>query len=50
MAEPCRKCHGSGWVWCDELDNRAGHDPTALVGLPLIQTSRMLRAAGVKLL
>jgi len=27
----CRKCAGAGWLWCDELDNRAGHDPTALV-------------------
>jgi transposase len=27
----CQKCGGSGWLWCDELHNRAGHDPTALV-------------------
>lgn len=27
----CSKCGGEGWLWCDELDNRAGHDPTALV-------------------
>ena len=28
---PCARCHGAGWCWCDELDNRAGHDPHALV-------------------
>jgi len=28
---PCVRCHGAGWCWCDELDNRAGHDPHALV-------------------
>lgn len=32
------------------LDNIANDDPTALVGLPLIRTARMLRAAGMKLL
>lgn len=32
------------------LDAITSDDPTALIGLPLIQTSRMLRAAGVKLL
>jgi septum formation protein len=32
------------------LDSIHSDDPTALVGLPLIRTSRMLREAGVKLL
>ena len=32
------------------LDSIASDDPTALVGLPLIRTCRMLRAAGVVLL
>ena len=27
----CQKCGGSGWLWCDELRDRAGHDPTVLV-------------------
>jgi septum formation protein len=31
------------------LDSIVNDDPTALVGLPLIRTSRMLRAAGVDL-
>jgi hypothetical protein len=29
--QSCQKCGGNGWLWCDELDNRAGHDPTAMV-------------------
>ena len=28
---PCSRCHGAGWCWCDELDDRAGHDPHTLV-------------------
>lgn len=32
------------------LESIESDDPTALVGLPLIRTARMLRAAGVKLL
>jgi len=24
----CKKCGGNGWVWWNELDNNAGHDPT----------------------
>lgn len=32
------------------LDNIASDDPTALVGLPLIRTARMIRAAGIRLL
>ena len=32
------------------LDSIESDDPTALVGLPLIRTCRMLRAAGVQLL
>jgi len=32
------------------LDAIESDDPTALVGLPLIRTCRMLRAAGVKIL
>jgi septum formation protein len=32
------------------LDSIESDDPSALVGLPLIRTSRMLRAAGVRLL
>jgi septum formation protein len=31
------------------LDAIDSDDPTALVGLPLIRTCRMLRAAGVRL-
>ena len=31
MSQPCKRCHGAVWCWCDELDDRAGHDPTALV-------------------
>jgi septum formation protein len=32
------------------LDSIESDDPTALVGLPLIRTCRMLRAAGLKVL
>lgn len=32
------------------LDSILSDDPTALVGLPLIRTARMLRAAGIRLL
>ncbi len=41
------KSEGLGIALLDAIDN---DDPTALVGLPLIRTARMLRAAGVKLL
>ena len=41
------KSEGLGIVLLDAIDN---DDPTALVGLPLIRTCRMLRAAGVELL
>lgn len=32
------------------LDDITSDDPTALIGLPLIRTARMLRAAGIRLL
>lgn len=32
------------------LDDISSDDPTALVGLPLIRTARMIRAAGIRLL
>ena len=41
------KSEGLGIALLDAIDN---DDPTALVGLPLIRTARLLRAAGVKLL
>ncbi|MDH6590883.1 septum formation protein [Variovorax sp. TBS-050B] len=41
------KSEGLGIALLDAIDS---DDPTALVGLPLIRTSRMLRAAGVELL
>ena len=41
------KSEGLGIALLESIDN---DDPTALVGLPLIRTARMLRAAGVKLL
>lgn len=41
------KSEGLGITLLDAIDS---DDPTALVGLPLIRTSRMLRAAGVPLL
>ena len=41
------KSEGLGIALLEAIDN---DDPTALVGLPLIRTCRMLRAAGVKLL
>lgn len=41
------KSEGLGITLLDAIDS---DDPTALVGLPLIRTSRMLRAAGVQLL
>lgn len=50
-AEQAYDCAGSarseglGIVLLDAIDN---DDPTALVGLPLIRTSRMLRAAGLR--
>lgn len=40
------KSEGLGIALLDAIDS---DDPTALVGLPLIRTSRMLRAAGVRL-
>lgn len=41
------KSEGLGIALLEAIDN---DDPTALVGLPLIRTCRMLRAAGVQLL
>jgi len=41
------KSEGLGISLLDAIDN---DDPTALVGLPLIRTCRMLRAAGLDLL
>jgi len=41
------RSEGLGIALLDAIDS---DDPTALVGLPLIRTSRMLRAAGVKVL
>lgn len=41
------KSEGLGIVLLESITN---DDPTALIGLPLIQTSRLLRAAGVSLL
>lgn len=51
--EPAIDCAGSakseglGIALLDSIDN---DDPTALIGLPLIRTCRMLRAAGMALL
>ena len=41
------KSEGLGIALLDAIDS---DDPTALVGLPLIRTSQMLRAAGVRIL
>ena len=41
------KSEGLGIALLSQIDN---DDPTALVGLPLIRTCRMIRAAGVRLL
>ena len=41
------RSEGLGIALLDAIDN---DDPTALVGLPLIRTCRMLRAAGIRLL
>jgi septum formation protein len=41
------KSEGLGIALLERIDN---DDPTALIGLPLIRTARMVRAAGVKLL
>ena len=41
------KSEGLGIVLLSQIDN---DDPTALVGLPLIRTCRLIRAAGVRLL
>ena len=41
------KSEGLGIALLDAIES---DDPTALVGLPLIRTSRMLRAAGIELL
>lgn len=41
------KSEGLGIALLESIDN---DDPTALIGLPLIRTARMLRQAGVKLL
>ena len=40
------KCEGLGIALFERIENE---DPTALIGLPLIATSRLLRAAGVVL-
>ena len=40
------KCEGLGITLFEEIDSR---DPTGLVGLPLILTSRLLREAGFSL-
>jgi septum formation protein len=40
------KSEGLGVALFDAIDNR---DPTALIGLPLIATARLLRQAGFKL-
>lgn len=41
------KSEGLGIALLERIDNS---DPTALVGLPLIETARMLRAAGIPIL
>jgi len=41
------KSEGLGIALLESIDN---DDPTALVGLPLIRTSRMIQAAGIKVL
>jgi len=41
------KSEGLGIALLEAIDN---DDPTALVGLPLIRTCRMIQAAGVKVL
>jgi septum formation protein len=41
------RSEGLGIALLDAIDS---DDPTALIGLPLIRTCRMLRAAGVKVL
>jgi septum formation protein len=41
------KSEGLGIALLERIDN---DDPTALVGLPLIRTCRMLAAAGVRVL
>jgi septum formation protein len=41
------KSEGLGIALLERIDN---DDPTALIGLPLIRTARMIRAAGVKLI
>ncbi len=42
-----RQSEGLGIALLESIDN---DDPTALVGLPLTRTCRMIQAAGVKLL
>ena len=41
------KSEGLGIVLLERIDN---DDPTALIGLPLIRTARMIAAAGIRLL
>jgi septum formation protein len=41
------KSEGLGIALLERIDN---DDPTALIGLPLIRTARMIRSAGVKIL
>ena len=53
LAEQPYDCAGSGkseGLGISLLDAIHNDDPTALVGLPLIRTCRMLRAAGIQLL
>ena len=41
------KSEGLGIALLESIDN---DDPTALVGLPMIRTCRMIQAAGIKLI
>ena len=45
VANHGEQSEGLGIVLLDAIDN---DDPTALIGLPLIRTARMLRAAGLR--
>lgn len=40
------KCEGLGITLCESIDSR---DPTALIGLPLVELSKILRLAGFSL-
>lgn len=51
--EPAYDCAGSAkseGLGIALLDSIESDDPTSLIGLPLIRTSKMLRAAGIELL